>query len=806
MNLNDASGTVVPKVMIAPVALMIDLVRVVPGYEDAFLSRAGVRDQLMFHVLGEWDVLRLSLVTSFFPHPRNAEIWPPLGVPIHNQHSFLAHVWLDDAGAPPPALSQGENGEWSFSPAFADEKLPVTLLLCVKLNPGAVSHVGVTADHAAVQYLATRAAERRLLVLPAGSIGWQEIIFVVRSRSFDDARELVRDACEAPLSSVLPMLPSELGDQAIAARTITYPCTSLRAYLSPEGEPQLRQETCRARLLLNIRPGALNPLRQGLAALGFTGFGYQQAAELFGDYDLELSFSELTPLASLLALTRRLRQESRTDKYRDWITSTNTVLDFAWDPDAAPSRSPLTVKRIEAGITPEDAGRAAEILASFRWSGVEAIHSERLLSILRHVISYSNDPLLADSVAPLNRFFSALLHQMAEFRSQLPDSPAKGGEPHSIAIEPNDIDHLCSLLEFSLRQRSEGLQQFLFNGLPSSYYGRGGLNRLLVGADAILQEVSDIVNIITPGFVVFGIPDMGGFSSYGPIVIGPISALFKLERWWVLYNEAGLYIEDHLFRLGFHEHLIADIITLALPFRFDLDLLSLMGAEQLATVQLVPQAYAPVAARFGLLVALQAIVGEFTMPDDHVLTQLQLETLAVCFEERLAAFGDELPELVAARIDAVVTRFFTRLRHFTPVDQVGRIPEIDQLKVCGTVSSICAQLAKHCRRARRDRQDVMLAAGLLANFLHRRARGLRRRSGLDEPSSAGEIGMGVDSIADLVYSAMRRWQTQLADSTVMRTKDVPDDVQDRLADCLSVWHKGITEPSRRTPVKGGPRR
>jgi len=798
----DSAGVAaVSKVMIAPVALLIDLVRVVPGWEDAFSDEASSRDQLIFNVLGEWDVLRLSLVTSFFPHPMNAEIWPPLRVPIHNQHSFLAHIWLDDNGRPPPALARREDGGWSFSSAFSDEELPITLLLCVKLNPNAVSHVGVVADHAAVRYLMARADARGLTVLPAGSIGWQEIIFVVRSRSFDDARELVRDACEAPLSCVLPMLPDGLGDQALAARTITYPCTSLRAYLSPESGANLRNESCRARLLLNIRPGAPNPLRQGLESLGFGNLRYQQAAELFGDYDLELSFCDPTPLASLLGLTRRLRRASLTPEYRDWITATSTVLDFYWNAATSTSRSPLTVIRIEAGITPEDADRAADILKSFRWSGVEAIHSERLLSIFRHVISYSTDPLLADSVAPLNRFFSALIDQMAEFRSQLP-GPTKQGQPLSIAIEPNDIDQLCSLLEFSLRQRSEGLQQFLFNGLPSSYYGRGGLNRLLVGADAILQEVSDIFNIITPGFVVFGIPDMGGFSSYGPIVIGPIPALFKLERWWVLYHEAGLYIDDHLFHLGFHEKLIADIITLALPFRFDLDLLSLMGAEQLATVELVPEAYTPVAERFGLVVILQAIAGELTVPDADALSQQQLEDLAIRFEERAAAYASRLPKAVVARVDEVVTRFFAQLRQFTPVDQVGRIPEIDLPKVHGSLSRICAKLEECCVGARRERKDVMLAAGLLGDFLHRRVRGLRLRDGLDATKPAGEIGLEVDSISDLVYTAMKRWQAQLANPEVRKTKEVPNDVQDRLADSLSVWHKGITEPSRRTPAKG----
>ncbi|HLX08470.1 MAG TPA: hypothetical protein VKY89_11480 [Thermoanaerobaculia bacterium] len=789
------------KVMIAPVALMIDLVRVVPGREDD-LADQGTCDQLMFNVLGEWDVLRLSLVTSFFPRPSGAQIWPPLSVPIHNQHSFLAHIWLDDNGELPPALHRGEDGRWRFSAAFANDDLPVTLLLCIKLNPIAVNHIGVEADHAAVRYLVKKANERRLSVLPAGSIGWQEIIFVVRSRSFDEARELVRDACRAPLSSVWPTLPREVGEQAIAARTITYPCTSFSAYLSPEADSRLGQETCRAKLLLNIRPGAPIPLRQGLRALGFGDLEYQQAAELFGDYDLELSFSELTPLTSVLKLTHWLRHVSLQGEYRDWITATNTVLDFSWDKAEAPSRLPLTVKRIEVGIAAQDAGKADAILGAFRWSGVEAIHSERLLSIFRHVLSYSNDPLLADSVAPLQRFFFALLHQMVEFRSQLPAVPPRDG-PHSIAIEPNDIDHLCYLLEFSLRQRSEGLQQFLFNGLPSSYYGRGGLNRLLVGADAILQEVSDIFNMVTPGFVIFGISDLEGFNSYGPIVIGPIPALFKLERWWVLYNEAGLYIDDHLFRCEFHVKLIADIITLALPFSFDLDLLSLMAAEQMATFRPAEEAYRLVAHRFGVLAVLQTIAGELTLPDADALTREQVEDLAIGFEERLEAFAAEFPQPVAAKIDAVVNQFFAHLLRFTPMHRVSKIPKVDLVAVRERVSAICKDLAAHCASARWQHQDLMLAVGLLANFLHRRVRVLRGRAGLDTPSPPGEIGMKVDSIADLAYAAMRRWKVQLEDPTVRRTKDAPDDVQDRLADALSVWHKGITEPSPRTAVKGG---
>src|SRR4051794_31501841 len=78
---------------VAAAGLLVDLIRVVPGEDEICSQAPQTSHSLAFFVLGEWDLLRLTLVESFFPRARDVKPWPPLGVQVQNHNSFVAHIW-----------------------------------------------------------------------------------------------------------------------------------------------------------------------------------------------------------------------------------------------------------------------------------------------------------------------------------------------------------------------------------------------------------------------------------------------------------------------------------------------------------------------------------------------------------------------------------------------------------------------------------------------------------------------------------------------------------------------------------------
>lgn len=790
------SGARLPR--IAPVGLLVDLVRVVPGYEERCL--AGDQENLTFFVLGEWDVLRISLVRSFFPRAKETRAWPDLKIPIQNHHSFLAHIWMDREGAPPSTLLGGGDSIWAFSPDFLSPILPISLLICVKLHPEFTSRFGVFADHAFACHIVEKAHGRGLLILPAGSVGWQEVVFLVRSRSFEEARELVRDVYEVTVADLFPA--SHATEVPVTARTITYPCIAPESYVDPTPSHYASEEICNATLLLDVRPGIRNPLRglgpgPNINASGELVLGSFRCSvgELFGEYDLEIRFPEGVPLLEVLRAIRNLRATNLGD-FAGWLSGTALHLDFAW----RYSEASVVLLRAHKPAQPSLSAEAMkESIGFFRWRGVEEIQSERLIAILRRVASYSVDPVLADSVQPLARYLLALFVQVENIKRRIQEAglTVPEFEPPTIEIEPEDIDQLCAILEFSLRQRSEGLQQFLFNSLPSSYYGRGGLNRLLVGADAVLREVSDLFQITSPGFVVFGLPNLDGFACFGPIVIAPIPALFKLEWWWVLFHEAALYIDDILFRLEFAEKLVADVITLALPFRFNLLLLCRMHAFRLATIDVSKSIPATpgISIRLGTLVVLTRAVQDlrtYLGPE----AMLRLDLIGGSWVNVLRNLSQELKDrgVLYESVSEVLGQFLEDLMRFTPGYRKETVPlTVDDLGLNGAsvfmqLADLCMQLAEFSEKAAREGSDAFLAAGYLISALHDRATIVGSTQEDDTVSIASDDQRY--SIADLVFRAMRRWESIAMSRREADRTPVPD-VQDRLSEFLAVWHRGV---------------
>jgi hypothetical protein len=413
--------------------------------------------------------------------------------------------------------------------------------------------------------------------------------------------------------------------------------------------------------------------------------------------------------------------------------------------------------------------------------------------------------VLADAVAPLERYFSALTRQVSHSVDKL--RAVGGGEQDDwIAhAEPADVEAVCSLLEFALRQRAEGLQQFLFNALPSSFYSRGGLNRLLFGCDAILQEVCGLFDVVSPGFVVFGMPSQDGFSNRGPIVTAPIPALFTLEWWWVIYHEAAIYIHTHLFNTAnllwgapdperMNQKTFADIITLALPFAFDLELLTKMYAQHISVIQLsrAVKRVQSVTERIGMLALLSEVTREAGPPP----VPADLPAYADAWIELLGERSWLAEPAMRKRVSEAARMFLETLRHVSSPRRADFLPQWVEIEEstrwgvkrrCDALDDFWTALLAERQRGSED------GPATAVHSLVQRLMGLAAReesAGGNGPSrEPGSILLGDGGVSRLVHTALLRWAAG-APEEAGRQIVVPD-FQERMTEYLSLWHTAV---------------
>ncbi len=759
---------------------------------------------------------------SFFPRAKSSIPWPPLdAVQTQNQYSFISCIWeIPDAGE---LVRRNHDGSWAFAEDLLDPALPVTLLVCVKLDPRPLQKLGIGADWQVAKHFVQRARARGLRVLPAGGVGWQELVFVVRGPSFAASREVVREIFETSSDAVLNGLPAGAGPYPLSARTVTYPCVSLATYLGDDDLHLDEREGFRAKALLNVRPGVRSPIdwsdesggRRRIRGVGGDRF---EITEQFGEYDLRIAFPEKSSLSDCLRIIRDLRASNGAAEYSGWSVNTATLFDF----EPCPSQALIDLRVPYSAVRePLDLAAILGFVRRYQWPGVDDIHSERFISILRRVESYAMDPVLADSVAPLERYFSALAGQVEKSLGDLQNDLGDAGRELVAYVEPDDVEYVCSILEFALRQRAEGLQQFLFNALPSSFYGRGGLNRLLLGGDSVLQEVSGLFGAGNPGFVVFGMPSFDGFSSHGPIVTAPIPALFALEWWWVIYHEAAIYVQTHLFdfggaprpgsnRDGMNQKTFADLVTLRLPFGDDLDLLTRMYAERIATIP--PQRAADrcrsAAERVGMLALIQQVIAEHgtEVPEDD------MEAWAESCVDTLVARSWLQDAATRERVAGAAHLFLGTARKISSSHRQSCIPDWSAELARDVLWGVRgrAQAVKDLWTtavAERFRAGEGSGNGGPHPDLEVIVTGLRKllapaNPGARDEVTPGTVNSGAGAVSSLVHAALRRWAAVDRDRSRGRPKVLPD-FYERMTEYLGVWHRAVTEAGANGDASNG---
>jgi len=793
--------------------LLIDLLRLVPGDEGRWPGKVpDDPSNLSFFVVGEWDILHVALVRDLFPKTESSKLRRLGAFRIQNRQTLIAHTWALGGTSSPPFLESGPEGE-VFSSEFRSPELPITLLLCLKLDPRTTRAAGLFAEAGVVEWVCERAGERGLLALPCGGLGWQELIFLVRGRSFAQARELVRDVYDVTASEIISADLCTAGTYPVTARTVTYPCISLDTYLGESAGSLLGEKGFHATLLLDLRPGIQSPLgrwereKGDSAELVFT--------EQFGDYDAAFSLPANKTLGEVLGLVRELRSTNLEPPYRDWLLSSATVLDFEaleepLEPKVGIAHEPLA--------HPLEATRVDDLLEKLSKPGVSPLQIERLRSILTRITHCLSDPVLSESVSSIGRYLYYLTLDL--------DQRFAGGVRGR--VEPAEIDLMCNLLEFALRQRAEGLQQFLFNALPTSYYGRGGLNRLIVGADAILQEVYDLFHQISPGFVVFGVPNEDGFACWGPIVTAPIATLYELQWWWVLYHEAANHIDTTLFspevfapevqerRRAEEAKLVPDLVTLALPFRFDLELFSKMHAARLASVP--PKNPAERTTSVGLRVCtlfmLRRIVRrlwptpsdllrdwraeENTAREDNFMRRL--DRIGNVWQNQLLEEEDALRDRLPGELYEALATFLSDLAASSPEYRKAGIPTLGEIG-----PDVQEGLISQSRAIRRfwraaygglngqvPNRIPLTALGCLVKGLVQLYS--TRSSSKSTDLESGTVEHDVPRVADVVHRSIERWRERaLGPMTRTGAADPKPTglLQEKLADCLAIWHRAL---------------
>jgi len=787
------------EIQLAEVGLLLHFVRTQPG-ADLLIQRSG-RNRSVFvqSVLGEWDALRLALRAEMFS-PTGSQPWPARRIRVQNQQRITSHLFNVD-GLTPRAITKTPDG-WSFTDEFLSPKLQITFVICAKLHPVLTASLGVRAEAAVVRWIQEKALSRRIMCLPGGGVGWQEIVLTLRVSSLEEGRDFVADLYSTTAGSVVG-LESVSSSTPLVAKTVSYPC------VAPLTEGDHPSGAVRgARILLDIRPGStpqLSPTatkRRKDARL----FEPDSLAGEFGEYDLSISFPEGAQLADVLAASAELRRRNATEPQKGWLVSTTTLIQMALE-DETLQRAATTTEAPETYLNePAALTNLAGHLARVRWGSVHPVHLERLFSIIARVDSYSTDPLLADSVSAVERYLRAfLLRVISDLSSQQRKSRRLW-----VDVQEPDLEHVCALLEYALNQRAEGLQQFLYNALPTSYYGRGGVNRVVAGADCVLQEVSSFFGLRNPGFTVFGSPSAEGFQSHGPIVVAPTTALFDVADWWLLYHEAGNYIEELFFgparegdaRARFVQpesrKLVPDVIAFALPFRLDYPLFAREMARRLV-MRSVHEARKTAISLAVRILTIRILYGVFEglLEDDFVTVAFSPEDpptvarFSLAWDQQLRAREMHLRSLmpIEGALEEAVSLVTSEMRQaatsrFGP-EAAAAIVNFPERILRLRLADQCANLRAFWREVR-EASDEVAERGTQEAFLALAAMlFIVRMQRHPEPlplQSNGALHSDVGSLSELVNRALHRRCSQ--------ARALPD-LRAHACDILTAWDMAV---------------
>jgi hypothetical protein len=676
-------------------------------------------------------------------------------------------------------------GEESGSPVFTEEFLspshPLTFVVCVKLNPSAAHRSPLETEAEAVNYFSRLAHAEGLTCLAGGGLGWQDVVLVLRGSSYTAVRSFMGAAFSQPWDHGLgrPMI----------ARSITYSGVFFDTYRSTSHE-LIPAHECNARILLSLQPGVSSPLPSLLPVEA-------KVAERFGEYDLTISFESHVHILEVANLVRVLRASNVSGDSPGWLLTTSTELDFPLAAAVSYGKQPPPVVELAAvsGLV-----TLVNLIGKVKWQGVSPIQSERLGSILLRVASLASDPSLRDFIGPVARYLSALGEDIKAATEQVPVHDARWGSA-VFAVEPFDLDQICTVLELAVRQRTESVMQFLFNALPGGFQGRGLSNRLLQAADGVLRDVARSFDVDLPGFVVFGVPNEDGFAAYGPLVVAPLPALFEPEKWWLLYHEAGNYLDQFVVRsqnaesdprvgtVPTQEKWIPDLVTLALPFQGDLDLMCIEEARHLAWSR-------PPRARKALLYLAVRLLGL------HLLTELirdleqrdredELRLLSGVSERCRVALDQvrsagTLNDELLSRLD----RLLSTLWRLSPSFRRRQVPATTQL-----ANAVREGLIRHLQGLRgildyvqtRRRAGDLIPARTLARIFSIYLGG---EAADHTTGPEGEVSLAGDSqppVSHVVYRITKRAAQQPSSPLSVRYGAVQFSFRDRVKQYLRLW-------------------
>lgn len=540
--------------------IIFDFLRVRPSDDHLLYEHLCAQPQWpSWSVLGEWDVLRISCSDTLF-HPSDSD---PLNLPpslgVLNHQRFVGRSLA------------GMDGGRALAHLHRQQAMPSMfgLVTCLKLNPAYVAQYGRSLEERLAEWLLAQDASAGRIV--CSSLGWAEVLV------FEEGASLAQ--CSALLHKLhaLTSYDLEIGLDGpagtVLAKSVTYPLVPMDGHQEGLAE----EEVAACRLLVAQRPGTNLPRLLETSNL--------RVAREYGEYDYSIHLGSPVSLRSALAQIRAIRKSSGSNN--DWLICSNTVIETLGVPQVHNAAKPM-------GLLPPPPemsgllGLLSKTGGGFLEVGSPLVRA-RLRQLLRRVHSLAQEPALRESVRPLLRYCERLAARINE------DAAEAHGLGFQFMVEFDDPhgERLCSLLEQGLNERSEGLQQFWYNALPSSYHARGGLNRVSAAADALVREVGLWFGLDSPGFVVFGAPIAQGPSSFGPLVSVPQPILFDKSRWWLLVHEAANYIDEIIFAEGAAQwaapqndlvesrKLVADTTTFALAFRFRLDLATSAYAKEL---------------------------------------------------------------------------------------------------------------------------------------------------------------------------------------------------------------------------------
>lgn len=777
------------------VGVVIDLLRVSPGDEGDLLRRPQQlpldNSECLFLSFGEWDVMRLALVTELPSEYLESRLWPPAQTGVLNQNRFLAYLWQDEESGEPLIEFNRAQGIYVFTPAFLAPQAPVCLVTCVHLNSRILHQDGVVAERRLLKRVQELSAKAGVQVLACGGVGWHDLVLISRAETFEVGREFVRNVCALTYTFDPPSPLASLTVPA-ASRTVTYP--GIAAGPVVDGHDGTPEKSFSARILLDLKPGVATTLSNA-------GVRDAECAEEFGEYDLVVSIPSATTWRQVVDRVTAIRSESKSPGGTGWLAATATILDFesktvdqAW-PEQGPQAASGAIAELK---------ELSEVVSTLRWHGVPRSHSERLLSLTRRALLNASDPELAEFVAPIVTYILALGRTVQEAAEVLrADSLAPIYGRPAAAMYADDVDLICSLLEHALRQRTEAAQPFLHNTLPplSHHYGA---SRLLFAADAVLRETCAKFQLESPGFVVFGLSVEAGFAAFGPVVAASTRSLLEPELWWLIFHEAATFVDDQL--LGeaafsdmvprFHrreqiaEKLIVDLITLALPFQGDLSLFRTAHAERLASIKSeTGRRMLPAMARRLVAAALAR----------ECLGSLAKNAAGPWFKSEPApALGAWGAALKAASEDLctkklsngaffLVDDFLRECWESWPADRRRQdLPSPDHLEdqiLPGVVRNLefLACLAEDCARAPKGNDRPATALATLMGLL-----GHPWRADTNDSMDANTPGRG---IAPLVYRAVAAGRARGRDSSEVRRGDVDRSFRRRVGLFLDLWDR-----------------